>query len=120
MRRPVSEFWPTFWAWLVPAVTVVAVPLEVYRLAAHAGLTAPAEPKVWTEQELKDRFLMRSMDSIETVLGPASSANVDGAGNIVALHYQDFAVVNNTGKDRVRVSFHGKGNRCTLVAVPHK
>lgn len=99
---------------------VLAAGIVGLSMATNGKPAAQPAAKVWTEQELKDRFVLRSMDDIEGVLGTASSANVDGAGNIMALHYQDFPVVNNTGKDRVAIVFYGKGNRCTMVAVPHR
>lgn len=107
MRRSESQFWPHFFAWLAPAVTAVAVPLELSRAV---GLFAPATPKVWTERELQDRFLLRSMDDIRAEMGPPDFTSVDRNGDIGCLRYYR---VKAAPDGRLRdVYFFAHGNRC--------
>lgn len=117
MRRPVSEFWPTFWAWLVPAVTVVAVPLEVYRLAAHTGMTAPAEPKVWDRPSAEAAFIGATPAEVVRKLGDDYRESFDGnTGNTTRLTYHGVKMRHNGVEfdGRLEINF-GRGGRCTYI-----
>jgi hypothetical protein len=61
----------------------------------------------WTNDKLRNRFLMKSMDYVQDELGPAYHSSVASDGSIYALKYR------LPTPDGLRDAyFFGRGNRC--------
>ena len=71
--------------------------------------------KAWTLKELEDRFLLKSMDSIEPFMGKASSFVVERNGTLQSLRYENMTVIENGQQVTRAIGFYGSGGRCVIV-----
>jgi hypothetical protein len=104
-RRLGLPEWVVALALIFAADTVLA--LGVVTVAVSSASGGGSAGGSWTNDKLRNRFLMKSMDYVQDELGPAYHSSVASDGSIYALKYR------LPTPDGLRDAyFFGRGNRC--------